>query len=142
MTVTPVRRKPVLLIATVAVVVAGVLAWLWWPSAESGPTVLDASTASHSVRLSIDNPKAGDNTVSLTITDSHGRAAPLDEVTVEPVMPQMGHALVPVPAIATGDGAFRAAPTALPMAGQWEITVTMRGAGGQDQVVFPLLVRN
>lgn len=56
-------------------------------------------------------------------------------------MAQMGHALAPVAAGPDGPGRFRAADVGLPMSGQWEITVSLRGPGGPAQVVFPLLVK-
>jgi nitrogen fixation protein FixH len=124
----------------VAVVVAGLLAWLLWPS-NSGATVLTADTAQHSVRLSVDDPKQGANSLGLRITDHSGRPATVDSVTVEPVMPQMGHALSPVTAGAEAPGDYRAADTVLPMPGQWEITVSLHAATGVEQVVFPLLVK-
>jgi nitrogen fixation protein FixH len=120
-----------------AVLVVGVLAWLLWPSGRTA-TVLTADTARHSVQLSVENPKQGSNTFGLRITDRGGQPASVDSVTIEPVMPQMGHALAPVPAGAQAPGNYRAANTVLPMPGQWEITVTLDGT---EQVVFPLLVK-
>jgi nitrogen fixation protein FixH len=120
-----------------AVLVVGVLAWLLWPSGRTA-TVLTADTARHSVQLSVENPKQGSNTFGLRITDRGGQPASVDSVTIEPVMPQMGHALAPVAAGAQAPGNYRAANTVLPMPGQWEITVTLDGT---EQVVFPLLVK-
>lgn len=120
-----------------AALVVGVLVWLLWPSGRTA-TVLTADTARHSVQLSVENPKQGSNTIGLRITDRGGRPATVDSVQVEPVMPQMGHALAPVTAGAQAPGDYRAADTVLPMPGQWEITVTLNGT---EQVVFPLLVK-
>jgi nitrogen fixation protein FixH len=92
--------------------------------------------------LSADNPKLGTNSLAVEVTDAAGKPASLDAVTVEPVMPQMGHAFAPVTAVADGPGRYRAAETSLPMSGQWEIAVTLRGPGGTSQAVFPLLVKN
>jgi nitrogen fixation protein FixH len=124
----------------VAVVVVGLLAWLLWPSG-SEATVLTADTAQHSVQLSVDDPKQGANSIGLRITDRGGNPATVDSVTVEPVMPQMGHALTPVTAGAEAPGTYRAADTVLPMPGEWEITVSLHAGDGTEQVVFPLLVK-
>jgi nitrogen fixation protein FixH len=129
-----------LMFGAAAAVVAGLLAWLLWPSG-SEATVLTADTAQHVVRLSVDDPKQGANSFGLRITDHGGQPAIVDSVTVEPVMPQMGHALTPVTAGAGAPGDYRAADTVLPMPGQWEITVSLHAAGGTEQVVFPILVK-
>jgi hypothetical protein len=125
--------------AAVAVVV-GLVAWLLWPSS-SQATVLSADTAQHNVKLEVDSPKQGANSIGLQITDRAGQPATVDSVTVEPVMPQMGHALTPVVAGSESPGRYRAAGTVLPMPGQWEITVSLHVASGTEQVVFPILVK-
>ncbi|WP_370946215.1 FixH family protein [Amycolatopsis sp. cg5] len=135
------RQKPRLLIAAVAVLILGVLAWLVWPSTSSGPTVLKSATGSHTIQLSVDAPKLGTNSFGVEVTDQSGKPARLDSVTVEPVMPQMGHALSPVTAGQEGPGRYRAAETVLPMTGQWEITISLHGPAGTEQAVFPLLVK-
>lgn len=135
------RQKPGLLIPAVAVFTLSVLAWLMWPSASSGTTVLRSATNTHNVQLSVDAPKLGLNSFGLEVTDQSGKPARLDSVTVEPVMPRMGHALAPVTAGPDGPGRYRAAETVLPMSGQWEITISLRGPGGTEQAVFPLLVK-
>jgi nitrogen fixation protein FixH len=123
-----------------AAAVVGLLAWLLWPSGDEA-TILTADTGQHSVQLSVDDPKQGANSLGLRITDHGGRPATVDSVTVEPVMPQMGHALTPVTAGAEAPGSYRAPDTVLPMPGQWEITVSLHAASGTEQVVFPLLVK-
>ncbi|WNV83996.1 FixH family protein [Umezawaea sp. Da 62-37] len=122
------------------VALAAVLAVAFWPAADV-PTTAKASTARYTVRLSVDDPRAGPNSIGLEVTDPQGAPAAPDEVVVEPVMPQMGHAYPPVTATAEGPGRFRAAATDLPMAGPWQITVSLRDASGVDQVVLPLLVK-
>ncbi|GGS30757.1 FixH family protein [Actinokineospora fastidiosa] len=128
--------KIVALVAGVFAVV--LLGWLVWPT-DDEPTVLHARTAHHVVRLSMAEPRIGANEVRLEITDGQGRPADLREVTVEPVMPQMGHITAPVPARAGADGR-RVAELPLNMGGQWVITVTLHGPAGSENVDFPLLV--
>ncbi|WP_410656817.1 FixH family protein [Amycolatopsis sp. lyj-112] len=130
------RRRPVLLISVGAVLVAAMLAWLLWPSGDGGAQVQRSTQGPYTVELSVTDPHQGGNAFALTVTG----AAP-DVVTVEPVMPQMGHALAPSPAIAEAPGRYRTGDVLLPMAGQWEITVSLRGPSGAAQHVFPLLVK-
>ncbi len=129
------RRRPVLLISVVAVLAAAIVAWLVWPSG-GGERVQRSTRGASTVELSVTDPHQGGNVFALTVTG----AAP-DVVTVEPVMPQMGHALAPSPAIAQAPGLFRTGDVLLPMSGQWEITVSLRGPSGTTQHVFPLLVK-
>ncbi|WP_290057506.1 hypothetical protein [Amycolatopsis solani] len=128
-------KRPTVLIAAVAVVAAGLLTWLLWPGGGAKPTTQQAVSGPYTVQFSADRPRIGGNTFAVAVTGPAPEA-----VTVAPVMAQMGHALAPVPAGPDGPGRVRAAGVGLPMAGQWEITVSLRGPGGAAQVVFPLLV--
>ncbi|RSN37266.1 hypothetical protein DMC61_04220 [Amycolatopsis sp. WAC 04169] len=129
------RRRPVLLISMVAVLAVAIVAWLVWPSS-GGAQVQRSTQGPYTVQLSVEDPHQGGNVFALTVT-----GATPDVVTLEPVMPQMGHALAPSPAIAEGPGRFRTGDVLLPMSGQWEITVSLRGPSGATQHVFPLLVK-
>ncbi|WP_410587102.1 FixH family protein [Amycolatopsis sp. lyj-23] len=129
-------KRPTLLIAVVALVVAAGAAWLFWGGGAAKPSTQQAVSGPYTVQFSADRPRIGGNTFAVAVTGPAPEA-----VTVAPVMAQMGHALTPVPAGPDGPGRFRAADVALPMAGQWEITVSLRGPGGPAQVVFPLLVK-
>jgi len=129
-------KRPTLLIAVVALIVAAGAAWLLWGGSDAKPTTQQAVSGPYTVQFSADQPRIGGNTFTVAVTGP----AP-EVVTVAPVMAQMGHAFAPVPAGPDGAGHFRATDVALPMAGQWEITVSLRGPGGPGQVVFPLLVK-
>ena len=124
-----------LLVGALVVVVAGLLTWLFWPTGGSGTSVQQAAGRLYQVKLTADDPHMGANTLTIDITPST-----VDTVTIAPVMPQMGHALAPVTASAAEPGRYRA-ETTLPMTGQWEITVSLTGRAGADQVVIPLLVK-
>ncbi|MEU0531001.1 FixH family protein [Amycolatopsis tolypomycina] len=129
-------RRPTLLIAVVVVAVAAVAAWLLWGGGNAKPTAQQAVSGPYTVRFAADQPRIGGNTFAVEVDGP----AP-DTVTVAPVMAQMGHAFPAVPATSDGPGRFRATGVGLPMAGQWEITVSLRGPGGPAQVVFPVLVK-
>ncbi|MGK3199533.1 FixH family protein [Amycolatopsis sp. MEPSY49] len=129
-------KRPTLLIAVVALLVAAGATWLLWPSGGAKASTQQAVSGPYTVQFSADEPRIGGNTFAVSVTGP----AP-DAVTVAPVMAQMGHAFPAVPAAPDGPGHFRATGVGLPMSGQWEITVSLRGPGGPAQVVFPLLVK-
>jgi hypothetical protein len=129
-------KRPTVLIAVVALLVAAGAAWLLWGGADAKPTTQQAVSGPYTVQFSADEPRVGANTFAVGVTGPAPEA-----VTVAPVMAQMGHAFAAVPAGPDGPGRFRADGVSLPMAGQWEITVSLRGPGGPAQVVFPLLVK-
>jgi hypothetical protein len=123
------------LFALPVVVLVAVAAWLLWPTGDP-PTVLRSTAGNYPVTLTMTNPKTGGNAVELTITDRHGQPATVAGVTVAPAMTTMGHATPPIPATEHGPGRYHV-ELALPMPGQWELTVYLPGIG---QAVFPLLV--
>ncbi|MEO6087455.1 MAG: FixH family protein [Umezawaea sp.] len=133
------RRTIVAAVALAAVIT--LLALVFRAAAGGGPTTATASTPRYTVRLSVDDPRTGPNSLGLEVTDVAGQPAAPDEVTVEPVMTQMGHALAPVTALPEAPGRYRAATADLPMAGPWQMTVSLRDASGVDHVVLPLLVK-
>ena len=129
-------KRPTLLIALVALIAAAGAAWLLWGGKGTNSTTQQAVSGPYTVQFSADQPRIGGNTFAVAV------AGPAPEaVTVAPVMAQMGHAFAPMLAVAEGPGRFRATGVALPMSGQWEISVSLRGPGGPAQVVFPLLVK-
>jgi hypothetical protein len=120
-------RKPLILLAALAIIV-----WVLWPTS---PAPLRATAGRYMVEFTLPDPRIGTNILTLDITEN-GRPATPSGVTIEPVMSQMGHATMPKAVTADAPGRYRISDLDLPMAGQWEITVTVDG----DRVVFPLLV--
>ncbi|GLW89274.1 FixH family protein [Actinokineospora globicatena] len=130
------RRGKAALIVVVAII-AGLLV-AWWTTGDD-PVDLRAGTATYAVRLHLVDPGVGANTVDIEVADRTG--SPVDaEVTVEPVMVDMGHALTPTKATPTHPGHYRAERTDLPMAGPWELTVTVRRADTTERAVFSLII--
>jgi hypothetical protein len=126
-------------LGTVVVAVTALL--VWSGSGETQPYL--AETRQHSFKLRPASTKTGVNSFDLEITDRAGNPAKAGSVTVEPAMPQMGHAVSPIVAGPQQPGRYKVDNVDLPMAGQWEITVSLTGAGsltGSDRVVFPLLL--
>ncbi|MDX8033328.1 FixH family protein [Lentzea sp. BCCO 10_0856] len=118
------------LAAVIAMV--GALVVLWPRSVEAQPHL--AETAQLRFVLTPASTKSGDNSFDLRVTDRSGNPA-AGEVTVEPAMPQMGHAIAPITAGPREPGHYEIG-VGLPMAGQWEITVSLSA----ERVVIPLLL--
>ncbi|MET9224270.1 FixH family protein [Lentzea sp. NPDC003310] len=126
------KRSTIAVVAGVIAVVAAVLV-LWPRGVEARPHL--AESARLRFELTPSSTKTGNNSFDLRITDLSGNAADGD-VTVEPAMPQMGHALAPITAAPRAPGRYQVAGVDLFMAGQWEITVSLRS----ERVVIPLLL--
>jgi hypothetical protein len=125
------------IVGAVAVTVAIVLL-----SAHGGmpSNVLTGRTASYRVTVSVDNPHVGTTSLKVTATDSQDVPARLSAVTIEPIMPSMGHATGVITATAAGPGSYQATGVALSMAGQWELNIELHAASGMEQVVLALPV--
>ncbi|MFD9699934.1 FixH family protein [Lentzea sp. NPDC059081] len=119
--------------AAVAIALVAALLVLWPRGVEARPQV--AESGQFRFELTPTTTKSGSNTLDLVVTDHSGNAAN-GEVTVEPAMPQMGHALAPITAAPVGPGHYRVGDVGLTMPGQWEITVSLSA----ERVVIPLLL--
>ncbi|MFD5826403.1 FixH family protein [Lentzea sp. NPDC060358] len=117
----------------VAVALVAALVVLWPRGVEVRPQV--AESGRFRFELTPGSTKSGTTTLDLVVTDRSGNAAS-GEVTVEPAMPQMGHALAPITAAPVEPGHYRVGGVGLTMAGQWEITVSLSA----ERVVIPLLL--
>ena len=126
------RRSAVAVLAGVIAIVAALVV-LWPRGVEAQPHL--AESGGLRFELTPTSTRTGSNTFDLRVTDLSGNAADGD-VTVEPAMPQMGHALAPITAAPQAPGQYRVAGVDLLMAGQWEITVSLRS----ERVVIPLLL--
>jgi hypothetical protein len=118
-----------------AVVVAVTVLLVWPGSGETQPYL--AETQQHKFELTPASTRTGANSFDLEITDRAGNPARAGSVTVEPAMPQMGHAVSPITAGPREPGRYKVENVDLPMPGQWEITVSLNGS---ERVVFPLLL--
>ena len=126
------KRSTTAVVAAVIAVAAALLV-LWPRGVEARPHL--AESAQLRFELTPASTRSGSNSFDLRITDRSGNAADGD-VTVEPAMPQMGHALAPITAAPRAPGRYEVAGVDLFMAGQWEITLSLRG----ERVVIPLLL--
>jgi hypothetical protein len=126
----------------VAVVVAVVILAVVLLSARGGTrsSVLTGRTAGYRVTVSVDNPRVGTTSLTVTATDTQDAPARLSAVTIEPIMPSMGHATGVFTTTAAGPGRYQATGVPLSMAGQWELNIGLHAASGTEQVVLALPV--
>jgi hypothetical protein len=127
-----VKRYVLGVLAGVVAVVAALV--VLWPRTVEAQSHL-AESDQLSFVLTPTSTRSGSNTFDLRITDRSGNPAQGD-VTVEPAMPQMGHAIAPITAGPLEPGHYRVGGVDLLMAGQWEITVSL----STQRVVIPLLL--
>ncbi|SEQ89989.1 YtkA-like [Lentzea xinjiangensis] len=126
------KRNVVLALAGVVAVLAALVV-LWPRGVEARPQLAESDR--FRFVLTPASTRSGSNSFDLRVTDRAGNAA-RGEVTVEPAMPRMGHAVAPITAAELGPGHYRAGGVDLFMAGQWEITVSFSA----ERVVIPLLL--
>ncbi|MBA0048800.1 hypothetical protein [Mycobacteroides sp. LB1] len=124
------------------VIVAAVLAlaWIAWPSPPKAIT-LYSGTEHYTITVTVDNPRVGMTALEIAIADREDPGLPESEsVTVELVMPLMGHAMPPQREIISGRTKFD--QVMLSMAGPWEIVVTVTPPSGDpdERATMPLWV--
>lgn len=132
------RRVWLGLAAIVAAVL--VLAWVAWPARPKAVT-LYSGTEHYAITVTIDDPRVGTTALEVSITDREDPNLPESEtVTVELVMPLMGHAMPPLREVVSGRTTFD--QVMLSMAGPWDIVVTVTPPSGDpdERATMPLWV--
>jgi hypothetical protein len=133
-------RTTVMLIAVVVAVVVTLAVVLLSARGGTRSNVLTGRTASYRVTVSVDSPHVGTTSLKVTATDSQDAPARLSAVTIEPIMPSMGHATGVITATDAGHGSYQATGVTLSMSGQWELNIGLHTASGTEQVVLALPV--
>jgi hypothetical protein len=124
-----VRGRWAVAISVLAAVTA--LTLLVWPR-PADPVDVVGKAGSHQVRLLIETPAVGIHDLTLDVTGA------VERLVVAPAMVEMGHASAPVTATPAGPGRFQAPGVELLMPGRWDVTVTVHGPDGTDDVVLPV----
>lgn len=83
-------------------------------------------------------PSRGDNTWTMEVRDGTGAALTDLEIVVDPFMPDHAHGTTIRCDVSETDvpGRYLLEPVNLFMPGLWEVTLALRGAQGEDEVVF------
>jgi hypothetical protein len=115
------------------VAVVAVLAFLFWPR-PAQPVEVTGQAGDHRVRLLVGSPAVGLQDLTLEV------AGTVDRLVVAPTMVEMGHASAPVTATPVAPGRFAAQDVEFFMPGRWDVTVTVHGPEGSDDVVLPVLI--
>ncbi|TDZ42290.1 hypothetical protein [Mycobacteroides franklinii] len=128
--------------AGLALIVAAVLTltWIAWPSPPKAVT-LYSGTEHYSVTMTVDNPRVGMTALEIAVEEREDHDLPESEpVTVELVMPLMGHAMPALREVVSGRTKFD--QVMLSMAGPWEVVVTITPPSGDpdERATMPLWV--
>ena len=134
----PRSRRVRIVLTAGGLVAAVILAWLVWPS-PGGAAVLHTGTSHYVVTATVDNPRVGATAVEIDVTSRTGGPDHPAGVTVQAVMPLMGHAAPPVRAVPVG-GRYRADGVPLMMTGPMDLLLSIDFAGGVDRLMLPLTV--
>ena len=129
--------KVILLGAVVAAVAAAGTVVALWPHDQEANDY-SVTTAQHTVALTVENPRTGTNTLEFDVANRDGSPVTADTLTVDIVMPTMGHAAPPIIATNTDPGHYRARDATFSMSGSWEVTVRLPD---DDLAVFSVPVR-
>jgi hypothetical protein len=99
-------------------------------------SALDSLGGAYHLELSPepDPPTAGDTALTIALT-AGGEPSPGAALTLLPWMPDHGHGVSSEPEVSEQEGAVYQATWLYPMPGYWEITVTIDGDAGLDEVV-------
>lgn len=122
------RPLPRVLLGVLLVAVLTGLGLLLWPRPASTTRLFTGSSAGHTVSLRFDQLDTGPDTVDVTLNP----ATDVDGVTLEAVMPNMGHGLSPMTATRISAGQFQAHGRLFVMGGGWEVWVIMRTKSGTE----------
>lgn len=119
--------------AVSALAAVAALALLFWPRPPE-PVDVAGQAGAHQVRLLIGSPSVGAQDVTVDVTGA------VERLVVAPTMAEMGHASAPVTATPGAPGRFQASAVEFFMPGRWDVTVTVYGPDGTDEVVLPVLI--
>lgn len=137
MTVPSVRTQAVLGSALMAFV----LLLVFWPHGGGSSAVqVAAATPDYTVQVRLPHPDTGSDQADITVGRRDHGPVQLEQVTVDALMPSMGHAMPALTAAATGPGQYRTQGQLFLMAGSWQLSVHLYGAAGSQVVTVPVTV--
>jgi len=120
-------------VAVSALAVVAAFALLFWPR-PLDPVDVAGQAGVHEVRLVVASPSVGARDVAVDVTGD------VERLVIAPTMAEMGHASAPVTGTPDGPGRFTASGVDFFMPGRWDVTVTVHGPDGTEDVVLPVLI--
>ncbi|SDK61610.1 hypothetical protein [Nonomuraea jiangxiensis] len=126
-------RRRVLI--AVALVVVAVTLFVVGRGAAAGPLELTTTGTRYAATVLIDRPTTGRVVVEVRL-----RSGDPSSVALEPVMPDMGHAMPEVAAREREPGRFLAEGELFPMAGVWELSIRLDGPAGEETLAVNALI--
>jgi hypothetical protein len=113
--------------------------WLMWPR-QHKPVVLHTGTSHYVVTTTVGSSRIGTTDIGIDLARRNGDPVDRATVSIEAIMPLMGHAEQPVPAGFSGRGHYRATGVALMMTGPWQLRLSIDAPDGVDHLTVPLVV--
>lgn len=105
-----------------------------WPRGE--PPAGSGSSPSYAVELTVPAGRPAE----VTVRRHDGAPVGLDAVTLEPAMPQMGHAVPAMLAEQVGPGRFTTRGAPIEMPGRWEVLVLLGRPPDAEFMIVPVRV--
>lgn len=102
------------------------------------------ATPGYAVALTLDRPTVGDTLAVVQVSDpAAGGPVDADQVTIAPVMTQMGHSTPVVTAEpSTETGRYEVTGPLFFMDGVWDVEVRVEGPAGAETARFRVLISN
>ncbi|MEU5956285.1 hypothetical protein [Streptomyces sp. NPDC047525] len=128
------KKRGLWMVAGAVATVVVALGLLAFAGSEDAATTVTGSSDHYDVRLRLDRLTTSTTTVDIEVTGRGRDAGELEGASVEAVMERMGHAMPSLTAKPLGEGRFRARGELFVMAGEWQVGVRLRTAGGASEL--------
>ncbi|GAA2059354.1 copper resistance protein CopC [Catenulispora yoronensis] len=96
------------------------------PASATSPFDTGSANGSGTVNITLDPAGVGQDTLHIYVLDKNGAAESVPEVTASLALPAQQLGPLPVKLDVTGPGHYTGAGAVLPMAGKWQVLVTVR----------------
>ncbi|MEJ3749415.1 FixH family protein [Actinomycetes bacterium KLBMP 9797] len=114
---------------------AAAIALAWWAVAGSGgaePPRMSGAGRLYAVAVTLDRATTGAIAADVRVEEGGAPARNVESVSVSAAMPGMGHVTPEVAAHRAGAGHFVARGEFFAMAGEWQLTIRVRGPSGSE----------
>ena len=134
-------RRVVPIVMTVTVVAAvALVGFLLWPRTDAQAVDATCATADYTVHLAIGHPSVVADSADIDVQRRDHSPLSLDKVSVETVMPRMGHAMPQLVAQSNGPGKYRVQGQLFLMSGLWDVMVKLTDSTGTESATVEVAV--